>query len=167
LIYAFNKVNIKNSKLLIVGDGAEKDNCLEVARKLDNHNIEFLEAVPEQIAEIQSKADVLLLPLKKEISKTATPSKLTAYLLSGKPVIACVENESDVAGILNKAECGFIVEPENIDAIAMAMKETYGMDQLQLQKMGQSGQNYAVLNLSKKANLNKVIAIIEDMVLCK
>jgi glycosyltransferase involved in cell wall biosynthesis len=161
LIYAFNKANLENSKLLIAGDGAEKDSCLEVAGKLDNDDIEFLEAVPEQIAEIQSKADVLLLPLKKGISRTATPSKLTAYLLSGRPVIACVEDESDVANILNESGCGFVVEPENIHAIAMAMKKISAMERSQLQKIGQSGKNYAVVNLSKKANLQKVITVIE------
>jgi glycosyltransferase involved in cell wall biosynthesis len=167
LIYAFNKANLENSKLLIAGDGAEKDRCLEVAGRLNNHYIEFLEAVPEQIAEIQSKANVLLLPLKKGISKTATPSKLTAYLFSGKPIIACVEEESDAANILNESGCGLVVEPENIDAIAMAMKKISAMEKFQLQKMEKSGRNYAVVNLSKKANLNKIIATIEDMILCK
>lgn len=164
LIYAFDKANLKNSKLLIVGNGAEKENCLEVAHKVNNPYIEFLEVVPDEVAEMQSHADVLLLPLKKGISRTATPSKLTAYLFSAKPVIACVEEESDVAAILHESECGFVVEPENVDAIALTMKEYYGMDKTQLQQMGQRGKNYAISNLSKQANLNKVVAIIEDII---
>lgn len=162
LIYAFDKANIRNSQLVIAGDGAEKDNCMEVARKLNNRHIEFVEAVPERIAEIQSGADVLLLPLKKGISKTATPSKLTAYLFSGKPVIACVETGSDVANILNETGCGLVVEPENIDAIAYAMESIWNMEKNQLREMGKRGRNYAILHLSKKANLSKVIAVIED-----
>ena len=164
LIYAFDKAKLENSKLLIVGNGAEKESCLEVARRLNNRNIEFLEVKPEEVAEIQSKANVLLLPLKKGISRTATPYKLTAYHFSAKPVIACVEEESDVAAILKKSECGFVVEPENIDAVAQAMKESYEMDEDHLQQMGQRGKDYAVLNLSKKTNLNKLVAVIEDII---
>lgn len=164
LISAFDKANLENSRLLIVGNGAEKKNCLEIARKLNNQHVEFLEVVPGGVAEMQSKADVLLLPLKTGISKTATPSKLTAYLFSAKPIIACVETESDVAHILQESNSGFVVEPENIDAIAAAMKKTYGMDKSQLQTMGQNGKNYAILNLSKKANLNKIITIIEEII---
>lgn len=162
LIYAFHKANLENSKLLIVGNGAEKDNCLEIARKLNSRNIEFSEVVPEEVAEVQSKADVLLLPLKKGISRTATPSKLTAYLFSAKLIIACVETESDVANILNGADCGFVVEPENVDAIAMSMKKAYTMDKAELEKKGSNGKDYATLHLSKKANLGKVTDLIEN-----
>jgi glycosyltransferase involved in cell wall biosynthesis len=164
LIFGFHKANLKNSKLLIAGNGSEKKTCQEIADKLNNHNIEFLEVVPDKVAEMQSKADVLLLPLRKGISITATPSKLTAYLFSAKPVIACVETESDVANILNEAGCGFVVEPENIDAIALIMKKTYGMEKSQLEKMGHNGKNYAVLNLSRKANLPKVLKIIKEVI---
>ena len=164
IIYGFNEANLGNSKLLIAGNGAEKKNCEEIAAKLSNGHIEFLDVAPEKVAEVQSNADVLLLPLKKGISVTATPSKLTAYLFSAKPVLACVEDNSDVANILNNAACGFIVDPENTDKIATAMAKFYGMDKNQLEEMGQNGKKYAVLNLSKKANLAKVVTIIQNII---
>ncbi len=167
IINGFNKANLVNSKLLIAGNGAEKKYCQEIAAKLNNSHIEFLDIVPGKIAKIQSDADVLLLPLRKGISKTATPSKLTAYLFSAKPVIACVETESDVANLLNTAGCGFVVEPENTDAIALEMQKTYYMEKSHLEMMGQNGKNYAVLNLSRKANLSKVLKIIEEVIECK
>lgn len=164
LIYAFHKANLKYSKLLIVGNGSEKENCLEIAGEFNNRNIEFSEVVPEEVAKMQSKADVLLLPLKKGISGTATPSKLTAYLFSAKPIIACVEKGSDVANILNEADCGFVVEPENVDAIAMSMKETYAMEKRELEKRGDNGKDYAILHLSKETNLSKITAVIENII---
>ena len=163
LIYAFDKAKLENSKLLIAGNGAEKENCLEIAYKMNNPHIEFLEVVPEGVAEIQSKADVLLLPLKKDISRTATPSKLTAYLLSSKPVIACVEKESDVANILIEGQCGFVIEPENEKILSLKMKELYDMEPLKLEELGKNGREYALSNLSKKANLQKVVSVIESL----
>lgn len=164
LIYAFDKAALNNSRLLIVGNGAEKDNCIKLAKELNNQHIEFLDVVPADVPSIQSKADVLLLPLKKGISLTATPSKLTAYLFSGKPVIACVEEESDVADILKVANCGFIVKPQDPDSLALVMKNTFGIENRKLLEMGQNGKEYAKLNLSKEANLKKVIKIIEETI---
>lgn len=162
LIYAFHKANLKNSKLIIVGNGAEKESCLKIAGKLNNRDIEFSEVVPEEVAEVQSKADVLLLPLKKGISKTATPSKLTAYLFSSKPVIACVEQESDVAHILKEGKCGLVTEPDNVTLLVDEMKRLYQMEKNDLEEMGRRGKEYAITHLSKKMNLNRIVNIIQN-----
>ena len=167
LIHAFHKANLKECRLLIIGNGAEKQDCVELARKFDNQHIEFLEVIPEEVPAMQSKADVLLLPLKKGISLTATPSKLTAYLFSAKPVIACVEPESDVANILKDCHCGVVTDPENVDALALVMKKVRKKENAELEEMGQKGKRYAILNLSKEANLSRVITIIEDTILWK
>jgi glycosyltransferase involved in cell wall biosynthesis len=144
-----------------VGNGNEKDKCIRIANELKNQRIQFLEVIPSDVPSIQSRADVLLLPLKKGISLTATPSKLTAYLFSAKPVIACVENESDVANILKEANCGFVVDPENAENLKIAMKRLYEMEEADLKEMGEKGKDYALSKLSKKTNLNKVVTIIE------
>jgi glycosyltransferase involved in cell wall biosynthesis len=164
LITAFDQVNLPASELLIVGNGSEKENCSRLAKKLNNHNIKFFEVIPEEVPEIQSKADVLLLPLRKGISKTATPSKLTAYLFSAKPVIACVEQESDVADILMSANCGFVVEPENTALLAEEMKNVFEKTPTELLQMGASGRKYAEEYLSKQKNLEKVVSIIENCI---
>lgn len=164
LIAAFCKAELQNSKLVIAGDGADKKKCIELATQFGNAQIEFCDVVPENVPAIQSKSDVLLLPLKKGIAQTATPSKLTAYLLSSKPVIACVELRTDVANTLSEANCGFVVEPENVDAIAEVMQKVYKLNKSELEKLGFNGREYAILNLSKQANLQKVVSIIENIV---
>ena len=98
---------------------------------------------------------------------SATPSKLTAYLFSGKPIIAAVENESDVANILNDAGCGLVTEPENIHAIAKSMKQIASMKKNQLEEMGEKSYDYGISNFSKKENLNKLVGIIEEISICK
>jgi len=167
LINSFHIANLPGTKLKIIGNGSDKEKCLAIARKLGNNNIEFYDVIPENVPELQSQSDVLLLPLKKGISLTATPSKLTAYLLSGKPVIACVEKESDVANIIRDANCGFVVEPENVYSLALGMKQVYNLNKDQLEKLGVNGKQYAVLNLSKKMNLQKLVSVIENTILCK
>ena len=162
LIHGFAKANLPNAKLVIAGDGADKINCINMANDLQNDKIIFSEVGPDNIAELQSEADILLLPLRKGIAKTATPSKLTAYLLSSKPVIATVEEDTDVSDILTKANCGFVVEPEDSDALADILRKSYSISETELVRMGANGKEYARMYLSKHANLNKLVSIIEN-----
>ena len=164
LIKSFHAARLPNARLLIAGSGSDKKNCVAIAERLQNNKIEFCEVAPEEVAELQSQADILLLPLRKGIAKTATPSKLTAYLLSGKPVIATVEDQSDVANILRTADCGFSVEPENQKSLTEVFEKSYAMNKLLLHQMGHNGKEYAELNLSKNANLSKITSIIEKLI---
>ena len=162
IINSFNLANLNNTKLVIAGNGSDKENCIAQAHSLKNQNIEFCNVNQEDVSELQSQADVLLLPLKIGISKTATPSKLTAYLLSRKAIIAGVESDSDVANIIRNAACGYIVEPENIVSLSEMMKKAHSMDSTILESMGNAGYNYGIAHFSKKANLQKVISVIES-----
>lgn len=163
LIKSFNEAKLENSQLIIAGDGSEKENCIKLAEDLNCKNIEFLDVTPKLTPNVQAKATVLLLPLRKGVSLTATPSKLTAYLLSGKPVLACVESNSDVSNILSKGNCGAVREPENIKSIINGMQEMYSKPKKELDEMGKNGRIFAKNNLSKEVNLMKCISIIKKL----
>jgi len=162
LIRAFANANLPQAKLVIAGDGADKINCINIANGVRNNKIIFSEVIPEQVPALQAEADMLLLPLRKGIGKTATPSKLTAYLLSSKPVIATVEADTDVADILAKGDCGFVVEPEDEKALISILKKSYCMAETELKRMGMNGKEYATKYLCKKSNLGKLVSIIES-----
>lgn len=163
VIEAFGKANLENSQLILAGAGSDKQHCVEVAGKFKNINIIFENITPDSVPFIQSKADVLLLPLKKGISMTALPSKLPAYMFSSKPIIACAETESDVAAILTQAECGWVVEPENSEMLKQQMIKCHAMTPNDLTHFGQMGRKYAISNFSKKQNLDKICRIIRSI----
>ena len=162
VIRAYHIISDEHTKLIIAGNGSEKNKCVLLARDLNIKSIEFLEIAPEEVPELQSSADVLILPLKKGIAKTATPSKLTAYLLSAKPVIACVEKNTDVAEIITKGQCGMIVEPEEINELAEVMKEVRNLSKETLVQMGQRSREFALKELSKEVNISKIVSIIKN-----
>jgi glycosyltransferase involved in cell wall biosynthesis len=161
LIHAFANANIKNAKLIIAGDGSEKANCINLAKDF-TCTIEFCEAPFDIVPELQAKADVLLLPLRKGIGKTASPSKLPAYMFSKKPIIACVDIDSDTAMIINTAKCGWVLQPENTRSLSEMMQQVSSISNDELLKMGENGFNFALENLSKKSNLAKVVKCITD-----
>ncbi len=162
IIKSFDLAKMNNSRLIIAGDGSEKEKCIKIAMETGNVQIEFKDVTPSQTPFLQSEATVLLLPLKKGIALTATPSKLTAYLFSGRPVLATVEQKTDVYNIIRKGKCGVVKIPENIASIAEGMKELYLLPKPELNRLGENGRKYAEANLSKKINLKKCISIINN-----
>lgn len=163
LIYGFHKANIKNTQLIIAGSGSDKNKCQEIVAKIKTNSIIFKDVSPETVSEIQNDSNVLLLSLKKNIAKNATPSKLTAYLFSKRAIIACVEQETDVANIILNSKAGLVVPPEDVNALSIAMTEMYNSKNRI--SMGELGFQYAENNLSKKSNLTILKQEIENVCL--
>lgn len=161
LINSFAKAKLDNSCLTIAGNGSDKDRCIKIARS-HNCRINFIDARQSQVPYIQSKADILLLPLRKNIASTAFPSKLTAYMLSGKPIIATVEIESEIAQAIIKNNCGWISKPEDVDQLADLMKKVQSIPKEVLAKLGDNSLIFAKNNLSRKINLEKLTQIIKE-----
>ena len=159
LIESFAYANINNSKLIIAGGGSGKNKCINLAKKY-SCEIEFIEASLEDVPKIQAKADILLMPLKKGIGKTASPSKLPAYMFSKKPIIASVDIDSDSARVINEAHAGWVVEPENIGLLISAMKAASSVEKKELNLKGENGFKYAMNHFSKKKNLKKLVNVI-------
>jgi glycosyltransferase involved in cell wall biosynthesis len=138
--------------------------CIELANSYNATNIEFLPVPEGMVPEIQNKSDVMLLPVKKNGAMSSIPSKLPAYMFSSKPIIGSLDLESDTAKSILESGCGIVVEPENEVELINAMKEASEWSKQVLEEKGNAGFEYAVLNFSKKENLQKVVTVIENII---
>jgi len=163
VIRSFVKLQAPNIKLVIAGDGSDKALCEEIVTESGNNHISFCSFNPNEVYALQAQANLLILSLQKGVSKTATPSKLTSYLFSEKPVLACVENDSDVADIIRNAACGFIAEPDNEQDLIEKMQQIAVISSEEMNKMGERAGNYAKEHFSAQMNLKKVTEIIESV----
>lgn len=152
IVNAVNKLDRSKYHLSVIGNGPDKDKCVKLAEQLCL-DVSFETILPEEVAKRQSEADVLVLCLKKGVAKTATPSKLTAYMLSGRPIVASVDLDSDCASIIKDANCGIVVAPDDIQELSSAIKELTEKSKDELNKMGKASFEYAIANLSKERNL--------------
>ena len=98
---------------LFIGDGAEKNSLLELARKLSLKNISFHPLVPkDKVARYLSLMDVALVNLKKnDTFKTVIPSKIFEAAALHKPILLGLKGEAEE--IINKYNAGICFEPEN------------------------------------------------------
>jgi glycosyltransferase involved in cell wall biosynthesis len=164
LIKSFVLANIKNSRLVIAGSGSMKESLINQAERFKDSIIEFWPVPNGKVPEIQNTATVFILPIKKGSASTSIPSKLPAYMFSAKPIIACVDHDSDTYVAVKEANCGWVIEPENIEMLSATMKEAVSISEEKRSLFGENGRKYALANYSKKNNLQKLVSIITDTI---
>lgn len=162
LIHAFGKADLGKAKLVIAGGGSDKEKCMSIARDYHSKEIHFYEVSGNDVPDMQSKADVLMLSLKKGVAKTAMPSKLTAYMFSEKPILASIDLNSEPANIIRANGCGVVVESENEQELMRCMRELSLKGSDELSEMGENSLEYAEKHLSREHNLSKLVMIILD-----
>lgn len=160
LIESFAKANLPNCRLVIVGSGSVKESLQKKTNHKNLRSIEFWSVPEGKVPEIQNQADVLLLPLKKSAANSSIPSKLTAYMFSEKPIIACIDNNCDTAMAIKKADCGWVLPPEDQNNLIKIMKLAVNLSPAELQQKGRNGFEYALEHFSKHNNLEKLIQLI-------
>lgn len=158
IINAFALLNNMNSAMVVAGSGTHKDKCRLLVEKFEIHNIVFIE-VPLGLApvvELQSISDIMLLPINTDAANSSIPSKLIAYMFSGKPVITSANPLSETAKAIKESDCGWITKTNEISGWTELMKLANETNKKILNAMGTSGFEYAIKNYSKIEGLKKV-----------
>ena len=164
MIKAFAEANIPNSELRIYGGGNQKENCQQLVKDLGLTNVSFGFVSRNEIPAVQSNASVLILALPTGNGNLCLPSKLTSYLLSGRPVLASVDQDSSTKRILEGEGCGKTVVPDDKEALINGFRYFAGLSKENLERMGKKSREYAMKHLTRKVNLSLVINSIKESI---
>ncbi len=162
LIESFGLANLTGAKLIIAGTGSRREFCKKLSERYRESIIEFVDVPAGAVAEIQKMADVLLLPIIRGAASSSIPSKLPSYMFSRKPIIGCVDSESDTAQAIKRSQCGWILPPEDRSALIKTMGQVLCMSVRELNRMGQNGFEFALQNFSKRNNLQRLTSCITN-----
>lgn len=163
MIKAFKEADIPNSELRLYGGGNQKDVCQKLVKELQLDNVSFGFVSRNEIPSVQASVDVLLLALPKGNGKLCLPSKLTSYMLSGKPIIASVDDDSATNRIIEEEKCGLVVEPDNEELMIDAFKRFSTLSVKERKAMSNNSRNYALRHLTRKVNLGLVVNEIDKI----
>ena len=132
----------RHIQILCVGEGPIKGHLTRTAARLGLTNLRCLPFQPARVLdEVQATADVGLVTLLPEASRTSIPSKVLGYLAAGRPVIASVAADSDTAEIVRQAGCGSVTPCLDPAALAEAICDLAD-DQWKRVQMGQRARSY-------------------------
>ena len=125
---------------VINGAGAARDGLRERARGMGN--VVFVDMQPtERLPEVLAAADIHVVVLKKGLAHSSVPSKTYSILAAGRPIVASVDEGSEVARILERAGAGLAVPPEDPEAFTKAIR-TLLDDRDEAEAMGRAGRAF-------------------------
>lgn len=152
----------KDIHWVIVGDGRK----LEWVQKFIKEN--GLEETVHTLGRFPSdtmplffeKADVMLVSLTDSpLFNLYAPAKISSYMASGKPIIACLNGEG--GEVVKDAKCGWSVKAGDAEELAKLVTELYGMDKSLLAEKGANGLKYYNEYFEKEKCLRKLDEIME------
>src|ERR1700685_3489838 len=133
----------------LIGEGARKKWLEERARAMGLSNVTFLPYQPlEDLAASLSAADLHLIPLAPGAAGCLVPSKIYGILAAGRPLIAMMEDNAEVAQIAREDAVGFVVRPGDVDALVDAIREAVDTPE-HLKQMGARARRLADLRFDR------------------
>lgn len=147
---------------LLVGEGAEKARIQSLAESRRLTNVRFLDQQPrERIPAFISASDVCLVLLKKtDVFKTVIPTKMLEFMSCARPVIVGVEGQA--RQIVEEANSGIAIEPENACALAKAISRLSDDPALRL-ALGENGRRHIAKYFSRGEAAREFIGFLQQL----
>ncbi len=148
-----------------VGAGSIKDKLVEYK---EEHNLDNVIFIPYQDKDklifSLNAADVHWCVNAKGIKGVSCPSKFYGIAAVGKPVLAVLEDGSEVSMLINEIGCGKMSEPGLYDKVEENIRWFINnADGSILQEMGRWGYEYLCNNLTKDISVRKYIDSIKAL----
>lgn len=157
LIKAAARLQNEKVAFVIVGEGDQKENLLNLSKSLKN--VYFVGRINKKsIPDMLSYFDAVYLGWKKSklYEYGVSPNKLMDYMMAGKPIIHAIDSEHD---LVEKYGCGVSVEAENDEEISKAVLFLKSLDIHQLSQMGENGRR----NVVEKHNYSQISKVFLDV----
>jgi colanic acid biosynthesis glycosyl transferase WcaI len=125
---------------VINGGGAARPD-LEIAAA-DLPNVRFVDMQPlERLPEVLAAGDIHVVPLRAGLAWSSVPSKLYSILAAGRPIVASVDEGTEVALTVDRAGAGIAVPPDDPAAFTGAIAKLLDSDDVRA-RMGSSGRKF-------------------------
>ena len=164
MIKAFAEARISNSEFRIYGGGNKKDYCVNLVKEMGLTNVVFDLVSRDKVACVQSQVDVLVLALPKGNGNLCLPSKLTSYMLSGKSVLASVDDDSAASRIIKETGAGVTIAPDNMDEMIKGFRYFGQLERKDIDEKGGNAKEYALKFLTRSVNLKLVVDRIKEII---
>ena len=139
----------------VIGDGAYKNKLESKVNELGIANVKFWDMLGSAHApSIYASASVNVIPLVKDVYKTALPSKTATCFAAGSPIILCIGTESKFAQMAKRETGCLCVESDDAEGLKNAILSV---------RQGHDTKRYGeffVSKLGKKQNSEKYVEII-------
>jgi colanic acid biosynthesis glycosyl transferase WcaI len=147
---------------VINGGGAARADLERRARGLGN--VRFVDMQPEErLPEVLAAADVHVVPLKAGLARASVPSKTYSILAAARPVVASVDEGSEVARLVERSGAGIAVPPADGEAFTEALRRLIE-GRGEGEAMGRAGRAFVEGRASPAAVARAYESLFEELV---
>jgi glycosyltransferase involved in cell wall biosynthesis len=153
------------AQFMIAGEGPRLEACRRLAGELPPGMVHFISPwAKEDTAAVLASADAFLLPTFGEQAFASLPSKLAAYQLAARPVLAIASQGTDLARAIDDSGCGWLVPPGSPEALRAALRQACRVAPDERARRGVAGREYALAHFSRAACLPRLVELVEDCI---
>jgi colanic acid biosynthesis glycosyl transferase WcaI len=151
-------------EVVIVGTGARHAHTVELAERLEiNDRVRFLEYQDrERLPKVLAAADVHFVGLPRGLAGYIVPSRVNGILAAGRPILAAVDEESETADVIRRAQCGTTVAPDNLPSVAAVLRDMV-IGKIDLAGQGANARRFAERELSLEGAVSAYRAVLRDV----
>jgi glycosyltransferase involved in cell wall biosynthesis len=148
-------------RFVLVGGGDQKNALVDEAARRGLENVAFVDPVPKRdVPAWLARADVCLLPYQdKALFAGALPNKTFDYMGAGKPIVAAVP-PGELSRLVETAECGIAIPPEDPAALAGAIR-TLAADRALAARLGAAGAGFVCSHYDRRVLAGRFVQIVE------
>ncbi|HLA63701.1 MAG TPA: glycosyltransferase family 4 protein [Rhodothermales bacterium] len=153
--------DLPDVEFVLVGEGVATPRLKERAEAMSLPNVRFVDRQPvAAMPGVLALADVLLVHLRADpLFAITIPSKIFAYMASGKPMLAAIEG--DGATVVREAGAGLTVPSGDPDALAAAVRAFRAMPAEERARMADNGLRAARTTYSREHCVRQIEAVLQ------
>ena len=151
----------KRPKFLFMGDGAYVEQLNHAIETLNDPNIQYIGPVQQNVKSKGLNAgDIAIVTLAEGMLGLGVPSKAYFSMAADKPLLAIMDEYSEVACMIREHQIGWVVPPENPRLLANAILEiiaSTSTDNIL------SPRNVLMNHYSEPVAMKKIVEVLQDV----
>jgi colanic acid biosynthesis glycosyl transferase WcaI len=162
IAHAARELRDQHVTFVVNGGGSGLVDLRAACEGLDN--VRFAPLQPKaRLPEVLAAGDIHLVPLKRGLAASSVPSKSYSILAAGRPLLASIDEGTEVARMVQEAQCGVAVPPDDPAAFLAALRSLL-VDPQASRAMGERGRAHVERWLSPAAVAQRYEELFEELV---
>lgn len=150
---------IPQATFVINGGGSAREHFVGMAAGIPN--IRFGEYQPkERVPEVLATGDIHVVPLRKGLGAVSVPSKTYSILAAGRPVVAAIDEGTEVPRMLRASGGGISVPPDDVEPFVKALERLLD-DPGARERMGRDAREWVVSRVSPGVVAASYLSLID------
>lgn len=163
LIEAARRLPPDEIGFVFIGEGGKKEKLQSMVREYGLKNVCFFPFQPrELLPHTLSASNLSVVTLERGLEGFAVPSKFYSILASGKPILAILGKTCEMANLIQKYDCGFVVPQGQPDEIIHTLQHCLNQQE-HVKKMGENARLCFEENFTRSQAASNYQSLIQQV----